>query len=163
MHLMQTWSGHTRFAARQTGWHDHCFVVRRRACRGKGLFPDPLGLGPHHDSIKRVRPPGNTPRPSADTRFFFACGAGFSCPVAGQSLPHNAFFPTSSNCTPKATSAKIYVGWFVEGVEFGSGRRCATSERPTSVALHLLAGTLRPLSMGPGKINRRVACPNHRR
>src|SRR5439155_4910371 len=44
------------------------------------------------------------------------------------------FFLNWGNCTAGGVSAKIYVGWFVEGVEFGSGARgCRTSVRPIAL------------------------------
>jgi hypothetical protein len=42
----------------------------------RGLFPDPL-VSALPSFSKRVRPPGISPRPSADTRFFIGMGAFF--------------------------------------------------------------------------------------
>src|SRR3954465_12811273 len=44
------------------------------------------------------------PDPRRTLAFFSLVVQALACPVAGQSLHHNAFFPTSSNCTPQATS-----------------------------------------------------------
>jgi hypothetical protein len=69
----------------------------------RGLFSDPLALARH--SFHASATAGKYPPTLGGHSLFFA-------------LIFLCFFLIWSNCRQYGPSAKIYAGWFVEGVEF---------------------------------------------